>query len=327
MARPWEEGLPEGVSRLSRIFNDPNEKMARLGQGCMYDPPSRPSSASPRGRPQSASPRYYGAQPASPRQQERPGSAHIGGRPQSPRTESPRGSLQQSYGQAPGASPRASPRTQGQSYGARATQGQGRARPQSAAAPASPRMRELEETNDALRRSYRLAQLEQENDGLRSQLEQLKAARAYDPSNPMVKYSPRRAHRRANLPITGGMGHEQMVREAKLRAAHNRQRAQLKGAMHGDVVEMWATCSLTPTSTPTATPARALALTLTPTLTRLHPWCGGRRRLRRSPGPRAGCAARQDGGARRHLLPAQGGPLAQGARGEAPRTLALTPDP
>ena len=45
----------------------------------------------------------------------------------------------------------------------------------------------------------------------------------------MVKYSPRRAHRRANLPITGGMGHEQMVREAKLRAAHNRQRAQLKG--------------------------------------------------------------------------------------------------
>ena len=161
MARPWEEGLPEGVSRLSRIFNDPNEKMARLGQGCMYDPPSRPSSASPRGRPQSASPRYYGAQPASPRQQERPGSAHIGGRPQSPRAESPRGSLQQSYGQAPGASPRASPRTQGQSYGARATQGQGRARPQSAAAPASPRMRELEETNDALRRSYRLAQLEQ----------------------------------------------------------------------------------------------------------------------------------------------------------------------
>ena len=161
MARPWEEELPEGVSRLSRIFNDPNEKMARLGQGCMYDPPSRPSSASPRGRPQSASPRYYGAQPASPRQQERPGSAHIGGRPQSPHAESPRGSLQQSYGQGPGASPRASPRTQGQSYGARATQGQGRARPQSAAAPASPRMRELEETNDALRRSYRLAQLEQ----------------------------------------------------------------------------------------------------------------------------------------------------------------------
>ena len=76
----------------------------------------------------------------------------------------------------------------------------------------------------------------------------------------MVKYSPRRAHRRANLPITGGMGHEQMVREAhisrrspldlsptsptfsrasrlvreaKLRAAHNRQRAQLKGYIRG----------------------------------------------------------------------------------------------
>ena len=57
----------------------------------------------------------------------------------------------------------------------------------------------------------------------------------------MVKYSPRRAHRRANLPITGGMGHEQMVREAKLRAAHNRQRAQLKGepwARYRDVGDM-----------------------------------------------------------------------------------------
>jgi len=49
----------------------------------------------------------------------------------------------------------------------------------------------------------------------------------------MVKYSPRRAHRRGNLPITGGMGHEQMVREAKLRAQHNKQRAQLKGYIRG----------------------------------------------------------------------------------------------
>ena len=64
---------------------------------------------------------------------------------------------------------------------------------------------------------------------LREQLVQLKVAKAYDPSDPMVKYSPRRAHRRGNLPITGGMGHEQMVREAKLRAQHNKQRAQLKG--------------------------------------------------------------------------------------------------
>ena len=48
---------------------------------------------------------------------------------------------------------------------------------------------------------------------LREQLVQLKVAKAYDPSDPMVKYSPRRAHRRGNLPITGGMGHEQMVRE------------------------------------------------------------------------------------------------------------------
>ena len=29
--------------------------------------------------------------------------------------------------------------------------------------------------------------------------------------------------RRPNLPITGGMGYEQMVREAKLRAQHNRR--------------------------------------------------------------------------------------------------------
>ena len=219
MPQPWEAELPEGVSRLARIFNDPSGRMARLGDGSMYD---RPTSASPRGRPQSASPRYHSAEPPSPRKQERPGSAHIGGRPQSPRAESPRGSLQQSYGQGQGYAAPASPRTKGQSYGARA-------RPQSAAAPSSPRMRELEETNDTLRRGYRLAQLEQENDVLRVQLEQLKVARAYDPSNPMVKYSPRRAHRRANLPITGGMGHDQMVREAKLRAQHNKQRAQLKG--------------------------------------------------------------------------------------------------
>lgn len=114
----------------------------------------------------------------------------------------------------------------GQSYS-------GRARPQSAAAPSSPRIRELEETNDTLRRNYRLAQVEQENDALRRQLDQLKVAREYDPSNPMVKYSPRRAHRRANLPITGAMGHDQMVREAKLRAQHNKQRAQLKGYIRG----------------------------------------------------------------------------------------------
>ena len=169
MPQPWEAELPEGVSRLARIFNDPSGRMARLGDGSMYD---RPTSASPRGRPQSASPRYHSAEPPSPRNQERPGSAHIGGRPQSPRAESPRGSLQQSYGQGQGyyAAP-ASPRTKGQSYGARA-------RPQSAAAPSSPRMRELEETNDTLRRSYRLAQLEQENDVLRVQLEQLKVGRA-----------------------------------------------------------------------------------------------------------------------------------------------------
>ena len=54
--------------------------------------------------------------------------------------------------------------------------------------------------------------MEQENDVLRVQLEQLKTSKAYDPSDPIVKYSPRRTTRRANLPITGGMGHDQMVR-------------------------------------------------------------------------------------------------------------------
>lgn len=203
--KPWEAELPEGVSRLARIFNDPSGRMARLGDGSMYDPP-REEWGSPRSRPQSASPRYSSAQEQSPRKQVRPGSAAIGGRPQSPRASSPRGSLRQSFGQGQGYAVPSSPRTMGQSYS-------GRARPQSAAAPSSPRIRELEETNDTLRRNYRLAQVEQENDALRRQLDQLKVAREYDPSNPMVKYSPRRAHRRANLPITGAMGHDQMVPE------------------------------------------------------------------------------------------------------------------
>ena len=169
MPQPWEAELPEGVSRLSRLFNNPDNREARMGQGSMYD--SRPNSASPRGRPQSASPRYNAAaQPPSPRQ--RPGSAAIGGRPQSPRAQSPRGSLQDSYGQGQGYAAPASPRGGG-----------ARARPQSAAAPSSPRHKlqqspmayqgmqysnfgrlgELEEENDTLRRGYRLAQLEQEN--------------------------------------------------------------------------------------------------------------------------------------------------------------------
>lgn len=112
-----------------------------------------------------------------------------------------------------------------------------RRRPQSAAAPHSSRMSQLQETNDALRRSYRVATLEQENEALRQQLHQLHAHRkagGYNPHDPVSAFAHRRAPRRKpNLPITGAMNHDQMIREAKLRAMHNKQRQQLKGFMRG----------------------------------------------------------------------------------------------
>ena len=198
MPQPWEAET-EGLSGLARLFNDPNDRILRMGQDCMYD--SRPQS--PRSRPHSAAPGYHHPQPPSPRSS----------RPASARPTTPRGSVQQSY--APGPPP-------GRAYAAEARpqsprqpsprqpsprQPSPRAlRPHAAAAPASPRARALEQGNGngngngkgngAAHGDHRLTQLEQENDALRVQVDRLQTAeqlhKACDPRGPLLRYSPRR---------------------------------------------------------------------------------------------------------------------------------------
>merc|ERR1719460_2842779 len=76
--------------------------------------------------------------------------------------------------------------------------------------------------------SEKASRLEVENDDLRRQLEKLRSNLVYASFGeaPASRRAPRR---KPHLPITSAMNHDQMVREAKLRGLHNKQRQQLKG--------------------------------------------------------------------------------------------------
>ena len=150
---------------------------------------------------------YMAPRPPSPR---RPGSAQSGGRPGSARPQSPR-----------------------------------MARPGSAR-PQSPRMQQLSGENAALQEELamlrpttprgRADELYSENDELRRQVERLNAKLVYaaasgrDFSQVIPGSRPGTAPRKKlSNRITGGMNHEQMVYEAKLRNEFNKKRQNFKG--------------------------------------------------------------------------------------------------